>query len=82
MTLYFGLKKEKTMLTSNIRPTKFDEIIGQKRVIDRLKIMVAGSHPGSPVTLSSVMLNEPSLLLMEPTPLASRWLSFTNPVSK
>jgi Holliday junction DNA helicase RuvB len=31
------------MLTSNIRPTKFDEIIGQKRVIDRLKIMVAGS---------------------------------------
>jgi Holliday junction DNA helicase RuvB len=45
-------------MANSIRPTKFDEIIGQKAVIDRLKISVFGCKDGSS-TLPHVLIDGP-----------------------
>jgi Holliday junction DNA helicase RuvB len=45
-------------MANSIRPTKFDEIIGQKAVIDRLKISVFGCKDGS-CTLPHVLIDGP-----------------------
>lgn len=45
-------------MASNIRPTRFDEIIGQKDVIDRLKISVFGCTNGES-TLPHILIDGP-----------------------
>jgi Holliday junction DNA helicase RuvB len=63
----FGLKIQKTtnyigaIMANGIRPTKFDEIIGQSEVITRLKVSVAGCKSSNTVMPHTLIDGPPGL---------------------